>query len=107
MRQSDTAPDAVRASGRHALEAFDEALSHAPRKDGPALSKTSCCLSQLRDALIACQRESGVTEASASRLETVNGVISLCLAAHFPLGPIPWPSIRQGRDALEQVVSGI
>lgn len=104
MRQSDTAPEAVRASGRHALAAFDDALSHAPHKDGHALSETSRCLSHLRDALIACQRESGITEASASRLETVNGVISLCLAAHFPLGDIPWPSIRQGRDALERVV---
>ncbi len=105
MRQSDTAPDAVRASGRHALTAFDEALSHAPHKDGVALSEASRCLSHLRDALIACQREAGTTDESASCLETVNGVISLCLAAHFPLGEIPWGSIRQGRDALERVVA--
>ena len=107
MRQSDTAPEAVRASGRHALAAFDEALGHAPHKDGAALSETSRCLSHLRDALIACQRESGATDGSAARLETVNGVMSLCLAAHFPLGDIPWGSIRQGRDALAAVVDAL
>ena len=100
MRRSDTAPEAVRACGVAALAAFDEALSHAPAKDGHALSAATRRLSELRDTLIACQRESGATAASSSRLETVNGVISLCLAAQFPLGEIPWSAIRQGRSAL-------
>ena len=105
MRRSDTAPEAVRACGQAALAAFDEALSHAPAKEGHALSAATRRLSQFRDALIACQRESGATAASSSGLQTVNGVISLCLAAQFPLGDIPWPAIKQGRDALAQILA--
>lgn len=98
MRQSSDDPP--RQLAAEALSALDEALGQAPRKDGPALTEASRRLAILRDSLITRQRQAGATEPSRAQLETLNGVISLNLAAHFPLGEIPWPAVRQGREAL-------
>ncbi len=101
MRQSSPAPPRLLAA--EALAALDDALGQAPNKDGPKLTQASQRLAVLRDALIERERRSGGSAGSSAELETVNGVISLALAAHFPLGPIPWPSVRQGREALARL----
>ena len=98
MRQSSSEP--LHTLAADALAALDQALGHAPHKHDQTLAEASRRLGILRDALISRQRQAGGDEPSRSQLETVNGIISLSLAAHFPLGEIPWPAVRQGRDAL-------
>ena len=100
--------------GRRALEALDRVLGERPKgatskqereQLGHDFSETTRCLSGYRDVLIHAQREAGTTPASQARLQRVNGVISVVLGGHFPLGDIPWTQVRQARDELEAILA--
>lgn len=90
--------------GRDALAALDAALAAAPRKDGPDLSAALRSLGAYRDAAIGAFREQPDAPRRAA-LAQVNGVISCVMAAQYPLGEVPWPSVRQARDCLAALVA--
>src|SRR5690349_13550590 len=80
----------VERPGRKALAALDRVLSQRPRKDDHAFSRATMCLAAFRDALIDGHRSQVCTR---ERLVHLNGVISVVLAGHFPLGDVPWDEI--------------
>jgi len=82
---------------RTALEQLDRALHDKPNVDGHVFSEAAMALSQLRNELAERQRRDGATADSRRRLEHVNAVISVVLAAHFPLGNVPWHEVEKAR----------
>ena len=90
--------------GRDALERLDAALAAAPEKDGSDLSATLRCLGRFRDGLIAAVRDEPDSARQAALAE-LNGVISCVMAAQYPLGAVPWPSVRKARDSLAALVA--
>jgi hypothetical protein len=89
-------------SAREALDALDEAVADAPRRNGHAFSRAATCLSAYREELIARHGLQG--EAHREHLARVNSILSLVLAGHFPLGDAPWDDIRKARDWLADMV---
>ena len=89
-------------SARDALEALDEAIGDAPKRNGHAFSRAATCLSAYRDELIAQHGLEG--QANRQHLSRVNAVLSLVLAGHFPLGDVPWDEIKKGRDGLSELI---
>jgi hypothetical protein len=89
-------------SARNALEALDEAIADAPRRNGHALSRAATCVSAFREELIAQHGLQG--EENRQRLARVNAILSLVLAGHFPLGDAPWDEIKKGRNWLSEMI---
>ncbi len=87
-----------------ALEALDRALAARPRADGHAFSEAAHQLCLLRDGLAARLRDGGGDADGRRRLAHVNGVISVVLAGHFPLGDVPWPELEKARAWLVGLV---
>ncbi len=88
-----------------ALFSLDQALAAKVSVDGQAFSAATYQLCKLRDELARQQREQGPTEASRKRLERVNGVISVVLAGHFPLGAVPWDELDRARGWLADIAA--
>ena len=86
-------------AGAAALDALDRVLARRPHADEAILSEAAKALSLLRN-----ERAAGADRAV---LGHVNAVISLVLAAHYPLGEVPWPELEQGRSWLAQVVQTV
>ena len=104
-------PDAA----RRALEAFDRVLGERPDSGatkqsreqlGLDFSETTRLICGYRDILIQAQRKQGATPQSRARLQEVNSVLSTVLGGHFPLGDIPWPQVKQARDAFARLLAG-
>ena len=91
-------------AGREALGLLDAALAAAPEKDGPDLSAALRCLGRFRDGFVAANRDEPVP-ARQEALAQINGVISCVMAAQYPLGEVPWPSVRKARDRLAELVA--
>lgn len=89
------------ASEHEALAALDAALRQKPKKDGCDFSHATLCLTALRQRLTG-QLHAGAPVAP--RLEQVNGIISVVVGAHFPLGEVHWPSVERARDQLAQML---
>ncbi|MDR7035906.1 MULTISPECIES: hypothetical protein [Methylobacterium] len=90
--------------GRAALAALDQVLAHRPKKDDPAFARATACLTAFRDELIAGHRRQTCTR---ERLTHLNGVISVVLAGHFPLGDVPWDELDKARGWLSDLVDVI
>jgi hypothetical protein len=88
-----------------ALSSLDQALSGKPVVDGQAFSAATYQLCKVRDDLARQQREEGPSEASRKRLERVNGVISVVLAGHFPIGAVPWDELDRARGWLADIAA--
>ncbi len=88
-----------------ALVSLDQAVASKPVVDGQAFSAATYQLCKVRDELARKQREQGPTEASRKRLERVNGVISVVLAGHFPLGAVPWDELDRARGWLADIAA--
>ncbi len=82
------------AAGRTALAALDAILAQEPEPDPGLFSKATRCLSLYRDGLIESGRR--------THLERVNAVISIVMAGHFPLGPVPWAELHNVRGWLSE-----
>lgn len=91
-------------AGERALDHLDKALAAKPQKDGHALSATLRCLAELRNGLVAEQRNQPPDLGPSRRIEHVNGVISSVLAAQFPLGEVPWDELAKARQWLADLV---
>jgi hypothetical protein len=87
------------------LSALNAAVASKPVVNGQAFSAATHQLCQLRDELARQQREQGPTDASRKRLERVNGVISVVLAGHFPIGAVPWDELDRARVWLADIAA--
>ncbi|MBN8900858.1 MAG: hypothetical protein BGO51_25795 [Rhodospirillales bacterium 69-11] len=88
--------------GETALRAVDQLLRDRPVKDGPDFSAAIMALSTLRDTLIARHRAGAPALEPLGRL---NGVLTVVIAGHYPLGKVPWPHIETARDTLAGLVT--
>ncbi len=92
-------------AGQEALGYLDAVLAREPKADSTLFSYCTQCLSAFRDRLIADQRASGASDTARTRLMHVNAIISVVMAGHFPLGPIPWDELHKARDWLAAAVT--
>lgn len=88
--------------GVAALRALDEALRQRPHADQDAFSAAARGVAAFRDHISA----EPPSPARRQRLDHVNAVMSMVLAGHFPLGPIPWHEIEAARGWLAELVQG-
>ena len=90
-------------SGRDALRHLDRAIAARPVRDGEALSGAVSRLAIFRDHVIAAQRQDGGSRYRTT-LHRINAVMSVILAAEFPIGEIPWEEVDKARSWLDDVV---
>lgn len=90
-------------TGEHALQLIDKLLAERPDRVGHDFSETTRNLVAYRGELTATYRRTKA-ETDLKRLGCVNGVISVIVGGHFPLGPVPWPEIEKARDAFARLV---
>ena len=91
-------------AGHQALRHLDAILAKEPESDPDLFSRCTRELAALRNALILHAREPAVGDAAHRRLAHVNATISVVLAGHFPLGPVPWEELHRARDWLAEVI---
>ena len=89
--------------GTVALRLLDEVLAGRPERDGPRFSACARHLCALRRTLVGDLR-AGEGEAGRQRLGRLNGVISVVVGGHFPLGKVPWEHLEHARTALAELV---
>ncbi len=82
--------------GVAALALLDEVIAARPHPDGLKLSEVARSLSRFRNDLAAATDRLS--------LGHVNAVMSIVLAAHFPLGPVPWDEVEKARGWLADAV---
>ena len=82
-----------------ALQALDEVLANEPGKVGHDFSEATRRLTAYRQELIQAWRGSR-DEADRKTLDAVNSALSVVVGAQFPLGGVPWDSLRQARSSL-------
>ena len=90
-------------SGRDAFHHLDRAIAAKPIRDGRALSEAVSRLATFRDMVIAAHRREGGSRYR-STLDRINAVMSVILAAEFPIGEIPWEEVSKARSWLNDVV---
>ena len=90
-------------SGQEALRHLDRAMAAKPRRDGESLSHAVNRLAIFRDHVIGAHRQEGGTRYRTT-LDRINAVISVILAAEFPIGEIPWEEVEKARSWLVEVV---
>ncbi len=91
------ASDAASDPGAAALDKLDRVLAGKPKADGQLLSEVAQSLAVYRNQLAA--------RADRHSLDHVNAVMSIVLAAHFPLGPVPWDEVEKARGWLADMVA--
>ena len=84
--------------GRVALRLLDEMLAGQPERDGARFSACARHLCALRRGVV--REDAGGGE----RLGRLNGVISVVVGGHFPLGKVPWPHLEHARRVLAELV---
>ena len=90
-------------AGRQALDHVDRTLTARPKRDGHALKSAVECLSAFRDDYVRRHHEAGDGRLRGT-LERVNAVISVVLAAQFPIGEVPWDELKKARDWLAAIL---
>ena len=88
-------------AGERAVELLDKLLAERPEKIGPDFSEATRCITAYRDEMIGRFRAGTL---SRTELDGVNGVLSVVLAGHFPLGAVPWDKIATARERLAALV---
>ena len=90
-------------AGRDALAHIDRALSDRPKRDGVTLKSAVQDLAKLRDHVVEGHRGEGGTRWRPT-LERVNAVISVVMAAEFPIGDVQWGELEKARSWLGEVL---
>ena len=101
MPRSDAT--AERHPGRAALAEIDRILAARPARDGHALTAAVQGLAGFRDDAIARHRRDGGPRWRPT-LERVNAVISVVIAAEFPIGEVPWGDLEKARGWLADIL---
>ncbi len=91
-------------AGHQALRHLNAILAKQPETDSDLFSRCTRELAAFRNALIAAAREPAAGDAVRTGLAHVNAIISVVLAGHFPLGPIPWQELQRARGWLAETV---
>lgn len=89
--------------GRDALAQIERALAGRPHRDGAVLKAAVQSLARFRDRVVALHREDGGPRWRAC-LERINAVISVTMAAEFPIGEVPWGELERARDWLDALL---
>ncbi len=89
--------------GRDALAHIDKALADRPKRDGVTLKSAVQDLAGFRDHVVARHRDEGGTRWRPT-LERVNAVVSIVMAAEFPIGEVPWEELSKARDWLDAIL---
>ena len=79
-----------------ALGKIDQALAARPRTDADALTEAT-------QLLCAHRQQWADADGRSARLETLNSVISVVLAAHYPMGGTPWAQLESARGWLAEL----
>ena len=90
-------------AGRDALRSIDKALADRPKRDGATLKAALQALATFRDQLVARHRGDGATRFPPT-LEHVNAVISVVMAAEFPIGEVQWAELEKARGWLDDAI---
>lgn len=90
-------------AGRDALTQIDKALADRPGRDGRTLKVAIQRLAAFRDHVIARHRGDGGARWRPT-LERVNAIVSVVMAAEFPIGEIPWDELSTARDWLDAIL---
>ncbi len=90
-------------SGRNAVRHLDRAIAARPARDGQALSRAVSSLATFRDLVIAAHRQDGGSRYR-STLDRINAVMSVVLAAEYPIAEIPWEEVDKARSWLVDIV---
>lgn len=103
-----TVPDGAWAhpAGSRAVAALDEVLAKRPHKDDHLLARITEDLCTFRDSVLTLRRRGAWGEDDERRLARLNGVISLALALHFPVGAVRWDELAGARAALAEIAGG-
>ena len=91
-------------AGREALAHIDKALADRPKRDGQTLKSAIQGVATFRDHFIARHRSEGGTRWRPV-LERVNAVLSVVMAAEFPIGEVPWDELEKARGWLDDVLA--
>ena len=86
-----------------ALHSFDQLLQDRPKRDGHDFSEATAWLSAYREELISEWRRTG-NESDRKRLRRINGVLSVVVGGHYPLGEVPWDQIERARGDLAAAI---
>ena len=86
-----------------ALHYFDQLLQDRPKRDGHDFSEATAWLSAYREELSSEWRRTG-NESDRKRLRRINGVLSVVVGGHYPLGEVPWDQIERARGDLAAVI---
>ncbi len=90
-------------AGTKALTEIGNVLGQRPHKDDHALSEAMQQLCLMRETWIA-DRDRSHDPADDQRLAQLNGVISVVIGAHFPLGETPWAELEKARGWLAALI---
>ncbi|RYC31692.1 hypothetical protein D3273_12505 [Lichenibacterium minor] len=90
-------------AGRDALMQIDKALADRPERDGRTLKAAIQRLAAFRDHVVERHRGEGGTRWRPT-LERLNAVVSVVMAAEFPIGEIPWDELSKARDWLDAIL---
>ncbi len=90
-------------AGRAALGQIDRVLARRPARDGEALTAAVQGLAEFRDHVVERHRRDGGSRYR-STLERVNAVISVVMAAEFPLGEVPWGELEKACGWLDDIL---
>ena len=90
-------------AGWAALAHIDRAIADRPGRDGATLKSAVQALAEFRDHFVERHRGDGGTRWR-SALERVNAVVSVVMAAEFPIGEVPWDELPKARAWLDAVL---
>ena len=90
-------------AGREALARIDEALAARPKRDGRTLKGAIQALATFRDHFVARHRAEGGARWR-PELERVNAILSVVIAAEFPIGEVPWDELEKARGWLDDLL---
>ena len=91
--------------GARAVALIGEALDARPEKDDAKLSAAVGAICAYRREMIARRDAGDWADDAELGLGTLNGVLSLVLAAEFPLGNVRWDELEGARTALANLVA--
>ena len=90
--------------GHKALKHLDRVLEQRPKKDDHELSFATQCLAQFREELIAAHGAANAAPRDRENLVCLNGIISVVMGMHFPLGNAPWDEFEKALGWLKELV---
>ncbi len=91
------------AAGAEALTHIDRTLAARPHRDGHEIAAAVRCLAAFRDHYVERHRREGGGRYRTT-LERVNAIISVAMAAEFPIGEVPWDELEKARGWLDEIV---